>query len=131
MNKNYSRDMQILTYILKNQVKIKDALKDFNCDFSNTNRGITNHKYAFDLCSMYMAQIGENVKLLSDNSREALKEVCDLNILKYFRNMIDHDYEKVNKSYLQAYIQLIITDKAINIVRNQIKECTVKKKEST
>lgn len=131
MIKNYSRDIQILSYILKNQIKIKDALKDFNCDFSNTNKGITNHKYAFDLCALYMAQICENVKLLSDNSRVTLKEVCDLNILKYFRNMIDHDYEKVNKSYLQAYIQLIISNKAIDIVKNQITECTMKKKDNT
>lgn len=77
---------------------------------------------------MYMAQIGENVKLLTDKSQEALKEAVNIDILKYFRNMIDHNYEKVNKVYLQAYIQSVISDKAIAAVKNQYLYCMRNKK---
>lgn len=126
--KNLSRDAQVLTYILKNQSKIKSVIADFQCDFSQTSKGVASHIYAFDLCAMYMAQIGENVKLLTDESKEALIEVVNIDILKYFRNMIDHNYEKVNKIYLQAYIQLVTSDKALVAVKEQYLYCMKNKK---
>ena len=36
LNKSLSRDMSILYYILRNQNKIQNVIKDFNCDFSQT-----------------------------------------------------------------------------------------------
>lgn len=47
----------------------------------------------FDLCVFYMAQIGEAAKMLTDDRPNSL--ICmDFGILKSFRNMIDHTYEK-------------------------------------
>ena len=66
---------------------------------------------AFDLCAMYMAQIGEHIKNLTDESQEALKEDMNVDILRYFRNMIDHDYEKVNNQFLKPYIQQVVSPK--------------------
>lgn len=80
-NKNLSRDVQVLIYILKNIQKIQNAIKYFNCDLStNTQRSLLNNEYAFDLFSMYMAQIWENVKLLTESSK---REYLRLWILEY------------------------------------------------
>ena len=127
MNKSLGRDIQVLTYILRNQMQIKSVMKDFNCDFSQTSKSVIYNKYAFDLCSMYMAQIGENVKILSDYSKERMGNIVNVDILRYFRNMIDHDYEKVNKVYLQSYIQVMQSEKAIKQVKDLIKDCNEKK----
>lgn len=62
MPKSLSRDVQTLSYILKNQDKIKHVITDFNCDFTQSATSVSNNTYAFDLCAMYMAQIGENIK---------------------------------------------------------------------
>lgn len=78
---------------------------------------------AFDLCSMYMAQIGENVKNLTDGSQAALSEVIHTDILRYFRNRIDHDYEKVNKPLLQTYIQQMTAPKTMQLIQEQYKAC--------
>lgn len=44
-------------------------------------------------------------------------------VLKAFRNIIDHTYEKVNKKYLKAYIFSIIEPEAIAEVKNRINYC--------
>ncbi|MBQ9608891.1 MAG: hypothetical protein IJV15_05530 [Lachnospiraceae bacterium] len=123
MPKSISRDVQILGYILKNQDKIQNVIKDFHCDFTQSSSAVSNNTYAFDPCSMYMAQIGENVKLLTDDSQNELSKIFDLNILRYFRNMIDHNYEKVNKVYLQAYIEQVISKEAFDIVKQRYRYC--------
>ena len=100
MKPSRQRDKYVLSCILKNQQKIKKVVKDFQCDFSLTQKSVINNQYAFDLCAMYMAQIGENVKLLTDESKNALSEVVNINILKKFRNIIDHNYEKIDKNIM-------------------------------
>ena len=122
-DQNLARDVQLLTYILKNQSKIQKVIKDFKCDFSNTSKSVANNEYAFDLCAMYMAQIGENTKLLSVETKEELGKVIDINILRYFRNMIDHAYEKVNKQYLQAYIENMISPKVVKVLKERYLYC--------
>ena len=63
MNKSYSRDIQVLGHILKNQMNIRDAVNRLGCDFSQAStKSIINDKLAFDACSMYMAQIGEHTQ---------------------------------------------------------------------
>lgn len=132
MAKSLSRDIQVLAYILQNQLKIKDVAKRFECDFSvNGSRSVVRDSMAFDLCAMYMAQIGENVKLLTDETREELDKSMNTSVLKYFRNMIDHAYEKVNKSMLVVYIQNTQSEQAVKAVKTLIKNCTEKKSGGT
>lgn len=94
MTKSYKRDIQILMKILQNQTKIANAVKRFDCNRNN----LDEDDMAFDLCAFYMAQIGEEAKLLTDDSKAALTCI-NTDILKSFRNMIDHTYEKVNRVY--------------------------------
>ncbi|MEH2932751.1 hypothetical protein VSQ48_23230 [Candidatus Ventrimonas sp. KK005] len=128
MNRSYSRDVQVLGHILKNQMNIRDAVKRLGCDFSQvSSKSILNDKLAFDACSMYMAQIGEHIKLLTDYSKEELNKFIDIQTLRYFRNMIDHSYEKVNKLYLMPYIQIMQSDKTMQQVKQIIQECNKRK----
>ena len=85
-------------------------------------------KDGFDLCSFYLAQFGEKVKLLTDSSKSNLSSVVDLNILKYFRNIIDHDYESVNKLVLQGYIQSLVSNDFRNALISRIKYCKLNKR---
>lgn len=78
---------------------------------------------AFDLCAFYMAQIGEEAKLLTDDSKAALT-CLNADILKAFRNTIDHTYEKINKAYLKAFIFSMIESEAVEEVKSRIKYCT-------
>lgn len=122
-HKSLGRDTTVLRYINKNIEKIQNAIKLFKCDFTQSPSGLCRNEMAFDLCSMYMAQIGENVKLLSDSSRSALNKHVDLSNLVYFRNRIDHSYEKVDKVYLQSYIQLVVSKEFKNAIKEQYEYC--------
>lgn len=119
MTKSYSKDIQLLLKISQNQQKIKKVLVDFEC----TEMDLDNHTYAFDLCVLYMSQIGEASKYLTDSSKQSFK-YFDPSITNYFRNIIDHVYEKVNKKYLKAYIFSMIRQEAIKEVIDRIKFCT-------
>lgn len=124
MSKNLSRDAQILLRICKYQENIKGVINDFRCDFTQQpNSSLAYNKYAFDLCALYMAQIGESVKLLTEDTKKELSKVINLDILRYFRNVIDHDYENVNKVLLQAYVQNIISREFVDAVKIRYKYC--------
>ena len=120
--------MALLASILKNQNKIECVMRDFNCDFSQSYSSVANNVYAFDLCAMYMAQIGESTKLLTDETKNIVSKEIDLNILRYFRNMIDHDYDKINKPYLQAYIQLMISSNVKKVLKDRYIYCAKNKR---
>jgi uncharacterized protein with HEPN domain len=104
--------------ILKNQNKIEATISHFGCNQTNLEK----NDMAFDLCAFYMAQIGEATKLLTDDTKNSIK-CLDTNILKAFRNMIDHTYEKVNKAYLKAYIFSIILPEAKKEIKCRIQFC--------
>ncbi|MBQ8633110.1 MAG: hypothetical protein IJ420_05845 [Lachnospiraceae bacterium] len=125
MTKSYAKDIQLLLAILRNQDNIKKVIERFNCNQNNLEKDTM----AFDLCSFYMAQIGESAKLLTEESKSALS-CLDAGILKYFRNQIDHVYEKVNKTYLKPFIFAVISKEAILEVKDRIKYCTNQTKES-
>lgn len=122
MTKSYSRDVQILMKILQNQQNILEAVDFFQCTSNNLHK----NKMAFDLCAFYMAQIGKDVKLLTDDTRMSLSFI-DAKILTYFRNIVDHAYEKVDKVVLKAYIFSMIHKNAIAEIKQRIKYCNDKK----
>ena len=125
MTKSYAKDIQLLLAILRNQDNIKKVIERFNCNQNNLEKDTM----AFDLCSFYMAQIGESAKLLTEESKSALT-CLDAGILKYFRNQIDHVYEKVNKAYLKPFIFAVISKEAMKEVKDRIKYCTNQTKEA-
>ena len=118
MTKSYSKDVQLLMKILQNQDKINKAIKAFNCNQNNLDK----NEMAFDLCAFYMSQIGEAAKLLTDKTKQSFK-YFDADCTKYFRNMVDHVYEKVNRSYLKSYIFSTISKEAVMEIKDRIKYC--------
>lgn len=118
MTKSYKKDIQLLMSILQKQNDMKEVIKRFGCTPNN----LEQDKMAFDLCAFYMAQIGEASKLLTDDSRNSLSCI-DFSVLKAFRNMIDHTYEKVNKKYLKAYIFSMITPETMAEIKRRINYC--------
>ncbi len=118
MTKSYKKDIQLLMSILQRQNDIKEVLKRFGC----TQNNLEQDKMAFDLCAFYMAQIGEASKMLTDDSQNHLSCI-NFGMLKAFRNMIDHTYEKVNKRYLKAYIFSMIAPETIGEIKNRINYC--------
>lgn len=119
MTKSYKKDIQLLLKILDYQNKIKQVIIDFKCDESN----IENNMYAFDLCALYMAQIGEASKYLTDSTKQSFT-FFDPSITNYFRNMIDHTYEKVNKKYLKAYIFSMTKQETVNEIKDRLNFCS-------
>lgn len=128
MNKSYSRDVSVLIKLSKTITDIRDVMTSFKVDFSRTNKALCNNKYAFDLCALYMAQFGEKVKLLTDSSKAELSQYVNLETLVRFRNIIDHDYESVNKVMLQAYIQQVVSKEFLDIIDARILYCKEKMK---
>ena len=121
MVKSLNKDIQLLMKILSNQQNIADAIKHFDCNSNN----LQDNKMAFDLCAFYMSQIGEAAKLLTDETKQSFK-YFNAGSTKYFRNMVDHVYEKVNKAYLKAYIFNIISPETIKEIKDRIKYCNEK-----
>jgi len=120
MKRTINTDVQLLAKILANQEKIKSVLKKFDCNERNLDA--PDNYMAFDLCAMYMAQIGEAVKLLSDDTVNNIHSI-NIKILSYFRNMIDHVYEKVNKTVLKGYIFSTISDRTMKEFKDILKNC--------
>ena len=128
-NASYSRDVALLLSIMKNQKKIKDVVSRFNVSFEQKDKNfICNDEMVFDLCAMYMAQIGEEVKHLTTESKNNLNNTLDTSVLYQFRNMIDHTYEKVNKIMLSAYIEKAVRTETIKVVRDRVEYCKEHKK---
>ena len=129
MGKTLSRDIQLLTKMLINITDAMSVVQRYSVTLdTNAKNSMHLNKDAFDLCSFYMAQAGEKVKLLSDSTFNFLQKEVDLGTLKYFRNKIDHDYESVSKAMLQAYMSKIINKNTIRIFKERIQYCQNNKK---
>lgn len=118
MTKSYKKDIQLLMSILQRQHDMKEVIDRFGC----TPNDLEQDKMAFDLCAFYMAQIGEASKMLTADTQNSLSCI-DFGVLKAFRNMIDHTYEKVNKKYLKAYIFGMLEQEAVTEIKNRIEYC--------
>ena len=89
-----------------------NAIKHFECDSHN----LESNKMAFDLCAFYMSRIGEAAKLLTDETKQSF-QYFNADCTKHFRNMVDHVYEKVNKTYLKAYIFSTISSETVKEIK--------------
>lgn len=99
---SYSRDVALLLSIMKNQKKIKDVVSRFDVSFEQKAKNfICNDEMAFDLCAMYMAQIGEEVKHLTT---------------------------EINKIMLSAYIEKAVSAETVKAVRDRAEYCKEHKK---
>ena len=124
---NFKNDVTRLKKILEHQKDIKETVELFQCDFTQSSKGLCNNKKAFDLCSFYMVQIYELSKGLSLSTKDELSKVINLEVLRMFRNRISHQYDKINKVYLQSYIQQMCSKEAIKMAKDRYLYCQQKK----
>lgn len=128
-NKSLKNDISYLYKILEHQNNITNMLKDFNVSLKPASKNyICNNKYATDLAALYISQIGEAVGYLTDDSKNILRQIFSVEMIKYFRNRIDHAYEKVNTTYLVPYIESVISNRAIETVKQRIIYCNNNKR---
>lgn len=95
MNKSLSRDYQVLLKMIENVNSARDVIKRHNVDFNaRSQRYIACSKDALDLCSFYMAQFGEKIKLLTDSSKDYLNKYANFNIAtpSDMESLIDNMY---------------------------------------
>ena len=129
MNKSLSRDYQVLLKMIENVNSARDVIKRYSVDFNaKSQRYIARSKDALDLCSFYMTQFGEKIKLLTDGSKDYLNAYADLGIMKYFRNIIDHDYESVNKAVLASYLSILVSNQFLSALQERAKYCSQHRK---
>lgn len=128
-NKSLGRDFQVLLKMIDNVNSARDVIVWYKVDFNASFRNyLGTNKDAMDLCSLYMAQFGEKVKLLTDETKSSLSSIVDLNIMKYFRNVIDYDYESVNKVILVGYIQSLVSNTFLIALQNRAKYYSLNKR---
>lgn len=114
----------LLYKMLRNISDIRSAITTFGCSLNkSSNNYLASNKMAFDLCSFYMAQFGEKIKLLSDDTISDLRKYIDLSIFRYFRNIISHDYDSVNKDLLCVYISQVISNSSFYAISNRREYC--------
>lgn len=128
--KSLGRDANVIIKIVENVNNIRGFILQSKCDFSNTPKGLANNVYSFDLCAFYMAQIGEKVKLLTDATIDDLSKVVNLRACIKFRNLIDHDYENLNRAVLVPYIQLVASNEFLKALQDRYKYCLSNKRKN-
>lgn len=124
MTKSMSRDVSVLMYIRKNRNKIIQAMSYCNCSVNT----LSSNTVCFDVCSMYLAQIGENVKLLTDGSAEYLNNYINVRGLKQLRNQIDHVYQKVSKQNICLYVSYVLSKDFADALNYRISYCMQNKR---
>ena len=131
MNKNLSRDVNLLKKICSYQVKILNCLRDFNCNLTEDDGALYKNEYALGYCSLYLIQFYEAYKNLTDSSAEYIKCHIDINGIKYYRNMASHTYEIIDKQVLQNYIFSLVNDNSVNAVKSRYSYCINTRKTSS
>ena len=109
------------------QVKMSKVLKKTNCLTANK---LLTDEYTLDLCSFYIANIGELTRKLTDSTKEALSSIHCHSLLR-IRNIIDHAYTSADKSKFIPFIFLLAKDESIRIVSERFEYCNKYKRKKS
>lgn len=124
MGKTLSRDIQVLLKILTYMNKMRDALKRYQC---KTSSEFVANEDCMDICSFCVLQIDSLSRQLTAASYQAVSFISTGNLVPV-RNMIAHDYIKLNRQVLYSFVQDCIQNRNLEQVRNRIKYCQDNKK---
>ncbi len=119
MGKTLTRDVQVLLKILTYMDKIKSALKRYQC---KTSFEFALNEDCMDICSFCILQIDSLSRQLTTDSYQALNFISTGNLVPV-RNMIAHDYIKLNRQVLFSFVQDCIQNGSYDQVKNRIKYC--------
>ena len=118
MNTSFKKDVQPLMNIIKYQHKIRETMQVFKCNQCNLDSNLM----AFDLCAFYMGQINVNLKSLTDETREALKEL-DVPSELEFENTMSQTYDTINRKELKVYVFKVASFQMEEKIKDRIQYC--------
>lgn len=124
MSKTLGRDVQVLLKIMTYMNKIQDVLKRHNCKTSS--EFVTNED-CMDICSFCILQIDSLSRQLTSESYKALNFISTGNLIPV-RNMIAHDYIKLNRQVLYSFVVDCCSDQSFQQVKDRIKYCQENKR---
>lgn len=119
MNKNLTRDLQILLKLLTYIKKMQTALQQYGC---KTSSQFIANETCMDLCSFYILQISSLCRQLSKESYQAINFISTGNLIPV-RNMIAHDYIQLNRQILYSFVQDCCRHSSYVQIQNQIILC--------
>lgn len=119
MGKSLSRDVQVLLKILTYLEKIQNVLKKHNCKSS---ADFISNEDCMDICSFCILQIDSLSRQLTQDSFQSLDFISTGNLIPV-RNMIAHDYIKLNRYVLYSFVQDVCSNKSVAQVKERIKYC--------
>lgn len=117
--KTLNRDVQVLLKILTYMEKIKSILERTHC---LTPADFFANEDCMDICSFCILQIDSLSRQLTSESYQFLNFISTGNLIPV-RNMIAHDYIKLNKQILFAFVQECSNKRNFLQVKNRIKYC--------
>lgn len=119
MGKTLGRDVQILLKILNYLDKMNNTLKRYHC---RTSSEFVANEDCMDLCAFCILQIDSLSRQLTVDSYQAINFISTGNLVPV-RNMIAHDYIKLNRQVLYSFVQDCCQRNSFEQIRNRIKYC--------
>lgn len=112
------RELKVLNAILKNIKKLQKAKKLDSVD-------------KLDLFAFYISQIGSLSKRLTKTSRQKIFNKIDYDLLIYWKNKINHEYNNVYSALIIEYAKALSSKMFYTLVleqRNRLekKKCCMK-----
>lgn len=126
MSKSLGRDVQVLLKIITYIEKMKDVLKRFGC---KTSSEFVQNEDCMDICSFCILQIDSLSRQLTDDSYKAINFISTGNLVPV-RNMIAHDYIKLNRQLLYSFVEDCCGNNSFEQLRDRIKYCQENKQNS-
>ena len=124
LSKTLGRDVQVLLKIMTYMNKIQDVLKRHNC---KTSSDFVTNEDCMDICSFCILQIDSLSRQLTTESYKSLYFISTGNLIPV-RNMIAHDYIKLNKQVLYSFVVDCCSDQSFQQVKDRIKYCQENKR---
>lgn len=124
MSKTLGRDIQVLLKILTYMEKIQNVLERNVC---KTSMDFSQNEDCMDICSFCILQIDSLSRQLTVDSYKALNFISTGNMIPV-RNMIAHDYVRLNKQVLYTFVQECCSSNSFSQVKNRIQYCQKNKR---
>lgn len=124
MSKTLGRDVQVLLKIMTYMNKIQDVLKRHNC---KTSSEFVANEDCMDICSFCILQIDSLSRQLTTESYKSLNFISTGNLIPV-RNMIAHDYIKLNRQVLYSFVVDCCSDLSYQQLKERIKYCQENKR---
>ncbi len=119
MGKALGRDIQVLLKILTYMNKMKSVLERNRI---RTPAGFSGNEDCMDICSYCILQIDSLSRQLTQESYQSINYISTSNLIPV-RDMIAHDYIKLNRQVLYAFVQDCTSSASFSQVKARVEYC--------